>query len=126
MDRTIQFNHVTGETLDAHVRVSAHDGPGSGGASHRYRVEAVDPDSGFINVLEVRFQEGPIKEVGINGVSDTALLAVLIDRLEGFESGRYACQENEAALLNLQEAMLFMNQRTLNRLDRDVEGRSAV
>lgn len=70
----------------------------------------------------VRFQNGPIKEVGTNGVTHEALLAIVEDRLIGFQSGPYACRENAVALTKIQEAMMWLQKRTRDRLARGVEG----
>ena len=74
------------------------------------------------SVTTITFQKGAAKEHGINGLSDEALLAVLIDRLEGFQSGEFACQENSNTLLLLNAAMESMQARTRDRMNRGVEG----
>ena len=74
----------------------------------------------------VQFQNGPLKETGHNGISDEALLAVVIDRLEGFNSGPYRCRENSLAITHLEEAMHWLNHRTASRQRRGVEGTHAV
>jgi len=73
--------------------------------------------------MRISFQNGPLQETGYpNGVSNEALLAVIEDRLLGFQSGEYACQENALALRKLQEAMMWLHQRTRDRIARGVEG----
>ena len=52
-----------------------------------YRIAAETPNGGFC--FEIRFQNGPIAEAGVNGLTHEALLAVLEDRLVGFQSGPY-------------------------------------
>lgn len=73
-------------------------------------------------VQRITFQNGPIKEAGINGNTQEALLAILIDRLEGFQSGQYACHDNQMALDHLQGARLWLHKRTVDRAARGVEG----
>lgn len=68
------------------------------------------------------FQHGPIQEHGRNGVTHEALLAILIDRLECFEAGPYACMENAAALMHLRCALTVLHNRTAKRVARNVEG----
>ena len=70
----------------------------------------------------ISFQNGPISEAGVNGVSNEALLAIVIDRLEGFQRGQYSCRENALALTKLQEAMHWLHHRTRERMARGVEG----
>lgn len=51
-----------------------------------------------------------------------ALLAVVEDRLLGFQSGENACRENALALTKLQEAMMWLHKGTRDRVARGVEG----
>jgi hypothetical protein len=68
------------------------------------------------------FQNGPIAEVGTNGLTHEALAAVIIDRLEGFQRGPYACADNAEALEHYRAAMNALRRRTLARVARGVEG----
>lgn len=79
----------------------------------------------YYEVQAISFQNGPIKEVGFTGNTQEALLAVLIDRLEGFQAGPYKCHDNQLALDAIQTARLFLHKRTLDRLGRGVEGTHA-
>lgn len=111
--------------------VQVADEPGAGGACHEYYIsrapqtsdEAARPagEFGF-----VRFQNGPIGESGVNGCHQEDLLAIVIHRLRGFQSGEYACRENALALTKLEEAMHWLNHRTSERQKRGVEGTSAA
>ena len=74
----------------------------------------------------VDFQSGEILKEGINGVMDENLVAILIRRLEGFQSSPYSCKENAMALTKLQEALLWMKKRTSDREIRGVEGTHTV
>lgn len=116
----------------APVRVLVLDKRGAGNASHRYRLEwaaqTIDPPGGAHaggNALEITFQNGPIKEAGQNGVTNEALLSVLIDRMRGFQAGPYACGENANALRHLADALGWLLARTKARIDRGVEGTHA-
>jgi hypothetical protein len=71
---------------------------------------------------QIDFQNGPIKEAGVNGISNEALLAIVEDRLACFQSGEYACRENAIALTKIQEAMMWLQKRTRDRVSRGVEG----
>ena len=72
--------------------------------------------------LRVKFQLGPVKEVGENGTQIEPVLEILINRLEGFQKGSFACRENALAITKLQEAIHWLNHRTRDRLRRGVEG----
>lgn len=117
--REITSHKVNG--LNEALKVEALDGPGPGGASHEYRIEYAQ-NGPACNACEVHFQNGPIGEAGVNGISNEALLAIVEDRLKGFQSGQYACRENALALTHLQESMHWLHHRTRERVARGVEG----
>lgn len=99
------------------LKVEALDGPGHGGASHEYAI--TQPDGQRTKIM---FQNGPINEVGVNGLTHETLLAILIDRMEGFQSGPYANDFNAAALDHLRSAAGCLHDRTRERISRGVEG----
>ena len=104
-------------------KVFVADQPGPGNGCHQYRVE-IKAESHQPYVDTVVFQEGPVQEVGINGLQNEHLLAMVIDRLQGFQSGPYACNENRLALESLEEAMHWLEARTKDRATRGIEGLS--
>lgn len=109
------------------LNISVVDKPGAGGANHHYYIDGFDtgtnPSASFhTNHLILLFQNGPINEVGVNGVTHEALLAVVVDRLRSFQSGPYACRENALALTKLEEGLMWLLQRTRGRMARGVEG----
>lgn len=75
--------------------------------------------SGYINI---RFQCGPIKEVGVNGTSIENVIALLISRLGGFQRGPFACDSNAQAIDALNAAIKALESRTRDRVARGVEG----
>ena len=77
-------------------------------------------------VASVHFQEGPVKEVGLNGFGDVDLLLMVKTRLQAFQATEYACKENTEALVNVQEAITWLTSRTRNREARGVEGTSQI
>ena len=100
------------------LKVEALDGPGPGGASHAYRISGPDFS------VDLNFQNGPINEAGVNGITQEALIAILIDRMEGFQSGQYANDFNGRALNHLRSAQDELLARTKERMNRGVEGTS--
>ena len=50
-------------------------------------------------------------------------MAVVVDRLRGFQDGPFRCRENACALTHLEEALMWMGKRTRDRLARGVEGK---
>jgi hypothetical protein len=121
--RPLTSHKVTG--LNESLIVAALDGPGPGGASHVYVIDE-GGDAEDFPTCSICFQNGPIQESGINGVSIEAILAVAEDRLIGFQSGQYACRENAVALTKLQECMMWLQKRTRDRVARGVEGTNKV
>ena len=95
-----------------------------GGSPTTYGIILTAPDgSTYMPPLcEIRFQDGPIPVVGTNGVTHEALTAVLIDRLEHFQAGPFACDQNAEALGHYRFALAALKRRTEARLARGVEG----
>lgn len=54
------------------------------------------------------------------------LHAIVIDRLEGFQAGDFACEENQVALEHIRSALKCLNARSRDRLIRGVEGTSKI
>ena len=107
------------------LQVRVLDQPSHGNSNHVYQFH-VEPNQnnerGY--TATIHFQHGPIVENGVNGITNEALLAVVADRLRGFQSGRFACRENGEALTKIEEAMHWLQQRTIQRQRRGVEGLS--
>ena len=102
--------------------VYAMDDPSFGGASHDYQITR---STGPVLSI-VSFQKGPVGEVGLNGIFMEDLIAICIDRLQGFQSGDYACEENQNTLDSLLMALKYLNQRTEDRIHRGVEGKNEL
>ena len=110
--------------LNESINIVADDELGPGGANHRYRILVIDRFGSRNNTTYIKFQKGAVKDVGLNGISDEALLAVIRDRLASFQAGPFACNENESALELIDMAIGSLKARTLNRIERGVEGHS--
>lgn len=125
--REITTHKVNG--LNEVLRIEVLDEPGQGNACHLYGITSDEPrnaDTPPAVTLPVRFQNGPINEAGVNGISNEALLAIVRDRLEGFQSGPYCCEANQNALDYVAAAMKALHSRTSERVARGVEGTHAV
>ena len=75
-----------------------------------------------MSFIEIKFQEGPIKEVGNNGCQIEDVIDVLVTRLEGFQKESFRCGENALAITKLEEAKLSLLERTRKRQAQGVEG----
>ena len=112
-------DHKVNEANDTLV-VQVLDEPGSGGACHQYLVTGGGAE------VAMNFQNGPINEVGCNGITHEVLLAILADRLRYFQKGPYASRYNALALTHIEDAQNWLNRRTLERMRRGVEGTHAI
>ena len=122
------------------ILVSAELPPGAGGASTSYvvsiPVKAGTTQDRALSHQVLKFQEGPVQgPKDVNGLTMEVLLAIVADRLRGFqfkrdeegnylwrEPGPFACLENAAALSSVEQAMGFLHMRTRKRVKRGVEG----
>ena len=134
MTRTID-DHVINPANDK-LKILVLDEPGHGGANHVYAISGMDltrntavqqvtetyPDDSAVIV----FQCGAINEHGVNGVTQEVLLAIVCDRLRSFQKGPFSCRENAIALTKIEEAQHWLQQRTIARMRRGVEGTHTV
>jgi hypothetical protein len=88
----------------------------------QYDIE-VDMVSGP-NRWALNFQDGPVGTAGANGITNEALLAVVLDRLECFQRGAYKCRENALAITKLEEALHWLGHRSRDCERRGVEGKN--
>lgn len=114
-------DHIVNVVNDS-IRITAEDEPGPGGANHHY---LVDLGCGG-REIDIRFQNGPIAESGVNGITQEVLLAIVIDRLRSFQAGPFSCRENAVALEHATLALDALKSRTRERMARGVEGTSAA
>lgn len=92
-------------------------------APHTFIVERVEDEA---ILCDIHFQEGAIKENGVNGVCGEDLIAMVIRRLECFQNSEFNCKENEKAIEKFQEGLMWLRKRTNNREIRGIEGTHIV
>jgi len=126
-------SHHDGFALNASILIEALDEPGPGGANHEYRLSvphAPESAAGYVGksfVATIQFQRGPRDEPGsMPGLTEGALLAVLIDRITAFQAGEYRCIENDHVLWALKQALTWTKQRAVTRAERGVLGTTKV
>lgn len=116
-------DHITNPANDL-LKIESVDEKGAGGAHHNYHVSYAhgatpgNPMSGSVTTTMIQFQNGPIAEAGVNGLTQEALLAIVIDRLRCFQGGPYSCRENAIALTKCEEALMWLQRRTMERMRR--------
>ena len=106
---------------NAPTNVAALDArdPNAGNASHTYGIQYGGPK----DVCRIQFQHGPRGVAGSEaGVFDDDLLAIIQDRLEGFQAGPFACAENANALSAVIAAREALGVRVARRIAQGVLG----
>lgn len=76
-----------------------------------------------VNSISFTIQNGPIKEVGVNGCQVDTVIAAAKAIIEGLNS-KFPCRENSMAITKLDEALLWLAKRKMDREARGVEGES--
>lgn len=108
--------------------VYAVDKVGNGKANHVYLIRSIDMlgyDETHMPDVEckIHFQNGARKlDDSIHGVLDVDLLEIVRDRLKGFQGGEFATEYNAKALEHLEIALMYMNRRVEDRIERNVLG----
>lgn len=77
------------------------------------------------NSLSFTLQNGPIKESGINGCQVTDVIAAAKHIIQELNK-KFPCRENSMTITKLDEALMWQDKRTKDRLERNVEGYNKV
>lgn len=109
------------------------DEKGPGGAHHKYVICnhgenawcTGNNSEGVLNVIQL--QCGARKEEdSLHGIIDTDLLEIVRDRLKSFQAGPYSSRENACALTHIEEALMWLNRRVEDRIERAVLGKNIL
>lgn len=73
-------------------------------------------------LLNIQFQNGPVREHGVNGVQLTAVLKICLARYRMLNRGEFFCHENSLVITKLEEAIMWDQERTAKRTAAGVEG----
>lgn len=80
--------------------------------------------------IKINWQDGPLgrgdAKAKPNGAFVEGVIAAAIQRIEYYQSSKFACRENAIALTHLETALLWLNKRTADRESRSVEGTHAT
>lgn len=90
----------------------------TGYAPSRFRV--FDYEDNLLQ--EIAFQDGAIKEAGVNGICNEELIEIILCRLHHFQNTEFQCEENAEAIKYLLQALYYLEKRTKERIKRGVEG----
>ena len=77
------------------------------------------------NSIKFTIQNGAIKENGVNGCQVDFIITVAFWIIKGLNK-KFPCRENSIAITKLEEASHWLNQRTIDREKRKVEGTEAL
>ncbi|MDK0982950.1 ABC transporter ATPase [Clostridium perfringens] len=78
-------------------------------------------------LAKINFQNGNRQEKGsTKGIIDTDLLEIVRHRLTGFQAGKFYSKENQMALTHIEEALLWLNKRVEDRIERNVLGKMVL
>ena len=113
----LELETLKNDLLSSDYTIIEHDKP-KFKAPNNYIIGTVNGEI----LTHIHFQEGGIKETGLNGIFMEDLIGIVLDRLECFQNSEFKCTENEEALKKLQESLMWLRKRTLNRQKRNVLG----
>lgn len=89
---------------------------------HQFVVES--GNDAHTNLGVINFQKGPIREVGVNGITEMDLLNILAFRYEMFQKSAFASDYNAKTLKGIKLALAAQRLRNYDRERRGVEGTS--
>ncbi len=103
-------------------KVFAVDEKSCGGANHKYSIRC-SLDGCICDLANIKFQKGARYEAeSQHGVIDTDLLEIVRHRLQCFQQGEFASEYNYQALIHIEEALMWLNRRVEDRIERNVLG----
>ena len=82
--------------------------------------------AGSMGGSELHFQEGPIQEVGINGIQAPSVLIAVVVYLREISKPPHNSRETALAITKIEEAVMWLDKRTADRKERGVEGTSKL
>jgi len=73
------------------------------------------------NTISFKIQNGPVKEVGVNGCQVDTIIETAKIMIEGLNK-KFPCRDNSMVITKLDESLMWLNKRKLDREKRGVEG----
>lgn len=98
----------------------------SGGMDYKWFEKEIRPKNFIyvrhdVNSISFTIQNGPIKENGVNGCQVETLIEAAKTIIQGLNE-KLPCRENSIAITKLEEALMWLTARKLDREKREVEG----
>lgn len=75
--------------------------------------------------VQIKWQDGTVTEAGRNGVQVAEALEVVLKQLQSYQD-RFPCKENEMSIIHLEQAIMWQEKRTMDRMKRGVEGQHTL
>jgi len=75
------------------------------------------------NTVRFTIQDGPIGDVGINGIQVTDMLEYINEVYKSLNKA-FPCRENSLTITKIEEAIHWQDARTKDRVARNVEGKN--
>ncbi len=108
-----------GDPFNERVAIRVEDPEDPKKAPCKYHVSLKGPAGLWEKLTTLKFQEGPLQEYvpgGIlyrppNGLSNEAILAIVLDRLAAFQRGELPHKDNDAAVGHLKKALASLQKR---------------
>jgi hypothetical protein len=72
--------------------------------------------------INITFQIGPVGDVGVNGCQTEDVIELLVERIRAFQLTELSCRQNAVAITKLEEANMWLRDRTRARGEQEVEG----
>lgn len=95
-------------TLNREISLFVLDEPNENGACNLYSVQ-----SKGVEIAKLSFQTD--KKI-VNGITNEILLAILLDRVKGFQKGPLKCEENGYIISHIKGALVWVHKRMKRRL----------
>lgn len=116
-------------TIQKREKLNTVFAEGQKGAGNAYHLYTIHFDGVRVNNEKpvpsdvIAFQHGGRNmEDSDYGVTGEDLLEIVRHRLQCFQTSEYACRENAIALTHIEEALMWLNRRVEDRLERGVLG----
>jgi hypothetical protein len=120
----IKENEMALETLKGVKKIGAFDVLQSDTGSPEFaRSSEFIKINNSENMIFLKLQNGSIKENGVNGCQLDTIIEAAKMILEGLNKN-FPCRENAVAITKLDEALMWLEKRTKDRVARTVEGTS--
>ena len=87
-----------------------------------------NPAGGYVKGIgiDISWQNGPLgrgaERIEPNGAFVEGVILAAIQRIAYYQASKFNCRENAIALTHLETALLWLNKRTADREERQVEG----